>query len=76
MLSLVAPSALTFAPMAPLRASRVAAEPMMMAKSEALPFLEAPPACDGTMAGDVVSAMPPSAAARAAAAAPWPAVPR
>jgi len=53
MLSLVAPSALTFAPMAPLRASRVAAEPMMMAKSEALPFLEAPPACDGTMAGDV-----------------------
>jgi len=47
----------SFAPAAgalPLNAvAPAAAAPMMMAKSKALPFLESPPACDGTMAGDV-----------------------
>ena len=53
MLSL-ATSSLSFAgPVvnAPLRAPAAS----MMAKSASLPFLEAPPQLDGSMAGDVVS---------------------
>ena len=41
------------APAAALAPSLRSAAPMMR-KSEALPFLEAPAHCDGTLAGDVV----------------------
>jgi len=45
---------LAFAPTAALRPARAArVDPPQMAKSEALPFLEAPAHCDGTYAGDV-----------------------
>ena len=40
---------------APALAPRVAPAGVSMRQSEALPFLEAPPQLDGTMAGDVVS---------------------
>merc|ERR1719393_1151892 len=47
-------AALAFAPAAPaLSATRASVSPLMMAKSQALPFLEAPPQLDGSMAGDV-----------------------
>jgi hypothetical protein len=53
MLSLSSAS-LSFAGSAVLAPSR-AASPSMMAKSKALPFLEAPAYLDGSMTGDVVS---------------------
>jgi hypothetical protein len=55
-LTFAAPLSLAFAPSAALAPSTraiVRAEAPMMAKSEALPFLEAPAHCDGTYAGDV-----------------------
>ena len=45
-------AAMTFAPAAPLaRASRASVS--MMAKSESMPFMDCPPALDGSLAGDV-----------------------
>ena len=57
MLALSHAASLSFsaAPAAALAPSRASA-PAMMAKSKALPFLEAPAHCDGTLAGDVVRA--------------------
>ena len=53
MLSL-ASAAMGFAPVAPALRSAVAPATVQMRQSEALPFLEAPPQLDGSMAGDVV----------------------
>jgi len=52
MLALSSASLSFAAPAAALAPSRASA-PSMMAKSKALPFLEAPAHCDGTYAGDV-----------------------
>lgn len=47
-------AALSFNAAPALAAVRPAAGVSMMAKSQSLPFLEAPPQLDGSMAGDVV----------------------
>jgi len=44
---------MSFAAAAPMQAAGRSVAPSMMAKSQSLPFLEAPPALDGSMAGDV-----------------------
>ena len=65
---------LSFAGSAPLLGA-ARAQPSMMAKSKALPFLETPAACDGSMAGDVVSRTPvPVACLSCSASLPQPSV--
>merc|ERR1719271_287377 len=51
MLSMVTASSLSFAGPAPV--ARPAVQPMMAEKSAAIPFLNKPPALDGTIPGDV-----------------------
>jgi hypothetical protein len=48
----VLPSLVAYAPIAPKGVTRASA-PVMMAKSESIPFLDQPPALDGSMAGDI-----------------------
>ena len=51
-------SSLSFGFQAPALRASVAPAAVSMRQSEALPFLEAPPQLDGSMAGDVVSWRP------------------